>query len=135
MKKLIERLFGAEPGPAPTPPEPTAAPAEFIVPPRPYVNQQALETAGARIGMWVVHDGQLGILTGCGADGVATVTLQKADGTTLMELDASDNAVPATRHADLSSLRAAYIEEVPASRHEGEAHLREFGYIGQEEAA
>lgn len=135
---FYDRLFGVAPAAPlapPSIPEPASAPVEFIVPPRPYVNQQVLDAAGARIGMWVVHEGHVGILTGCGADGVAQVTLQKADGTTLMELDDQDKAVPAVRQADAATLRAAYIEEIPAARHEGEAHLRRFGYVSEGEAA
>jgi hypothetical protein len=126
---------------------------------RPFINKPALDAAGLRRGQWVVCADGIGILTACGdvvieeavysddeqEDGTvdlikpeviglrATVTLVKPDGTTLVEL-LHDKAVPALRIVEIETLRAAYIEEIPDTRHEGADHLRSFGYISASEA-
>lgn len=105
-----------------------------IVLARPFVNVRALDAAGLRIGMWVTTSNGVGILTGCRIDGLGEVTLAKPDGTTKMELNSDDKAVPAVCCRALVDLRAAFIEEIPASRHEGEDHLRGFGYVNASEA-
>lgn len=117
---------------------PVADPAaRFVVIPveRPFVNRPALDAAGLRRGQWVMSPDGVGIITGARIDGLAEVTLQKQDGTTLMELSADDKAIPAVRMATMDSLRAATIEEIPGTRHEGADHLRSFGYVSASEAA
>jgi hypothetical protein len=101
---------------------------------RPFVNTRALAAAGLRRGMWVMSAAGIAILTGARIDGMAEVTLIKPDGTTRMELDENDQAVPAVRIADMDALRAAFIEEIPETRHEGADHLRRLGYISASEA-
>ena len=127
---LIDKLLGRTPVPLPD-----LAPAQrLVVPPRPFVNTQALDEAGLRRGMWVMSSDGLAIITGARIDGLGEITLQKADGTTRMELDENDRAVPAVRVVDLSTISMARFEEIPASRHEGAAHLRSFGYVNASEA-
>jgi hypothetical protein len=113
--------------------EPNAR-AHIAVPDRPFINRPALDAVGLRRGQWVVCADGIGILTGARIDGLAEVTLQKPDGTTRMELDETDKAVPAVRVADMATLRAAHIEEIPDTRHEGADHLRGLGYISASEA-
>lgn len=102
---------------------------------RPFINTHALDAAGLRRGMHVMSAHGYAILTGARIDGLAEITLQKADGTTRMELDEQDKAVPAVRVVEMAGLRAAHIEEIPESRHQGADHLRQFGYISASEAA
>jgi hypothetical protein len=120
---------------APALPEPAAVAPQTVVaiPRRPFINTEALDAAGLRMNMWVMAGQDLGILTGCRIDGLAEVTLQKPDGTTRMELDAKDQAVPAVRVVERAGLRHARIEEIPESRHEGADQLRSFGYISASE--
>lgn len=133
--ELIKRLLGANrPAPIATSGQPDPAAQSFVVPDRPFVNTHALDVAGLRRGMHVMSAQGYAILTGARLDGLAEITLQKPDGTTRMELDAHDRAVPAVRVVEMASLRAAHIEEIPESRHEGAHHLRRFGYISASEA-
>lgn len=118
---------------------PAAAPAsgpvqQMIVPPRAFVNNAALDAAGLRRGMHAMSEAYgYAIITGARIDGLAEITLQKPDGTTRMELDENDKAVPAVRLVPMDTLRMARIEEIPASRHEGADHLRSFGYVNASE--
>lgn len=129
---FLDRFRIAQTIPAPVAP---AAPVQrLVVPPRAFVNKQALDAAGLRRGMWVMSCHGLGIITGADLDGLATITLQKNDGTTRMELDEKDRAVPAVRLVTMNQMRIATIEEIPESRHEGADHLRSFGYINKSEA-
>lgn len=105
-----------------------------VAPDRPFINLPAIGAAGLRRGQWVVCADGVGILTGARLDGMGEVTLQKDDGYTRMELDANDKAVPAVRVVDMSTLRAARIEEIAAWRHEGDDHVRSLGYISTSEA-
>lgn len=127
---LFDRILGRVAAPAP-------AGRTFVVPPRPFINTHALDAAGLRRGMWAksTMGHGLAIITGARIDGMAEITLQKQNGTTLMELDEQDQAVPAVRVVEMSTLRMAYIEEIPESRHEGADHLRSFGYISASEVA
>ncbi len=125
---FLDKLFGRTPPPAP-------APRVFAVPViRPFINTPALDAAGLRKGMWVMGMAGLGILTGCRIDGLGEVTLQKPDGTTRMELDENDKAVPMVHTCELDTLRAAYIDEIPESRYEDADQLRALGYITASEA-
>lgn len=123
---FIDRLFGRG--------APATGRTHAATPERPFVNLHALNAAGLRRGQWVMSASGIGILTGARIDGLAEVTLQKPDGTTRMELDEDDKAVPAVRLTDMANLRAAFIEEIPDARHEGAEHLRSFGYINASEA-
>lgn len=116
---------------APAEPLPQSLQVELA---RPFVNLHALDAAGLRRGQWVMSASGIGILTGARIDGMAEVTLIKPDGSTRMELDDKDQAVPAVRVIDMGTLRAAHIEEIPDTRHEGADHLRSFGYISASEA-
>lgn len=98
---------------------------------RPFINTDLLDANGLRVNMWCQVDGVLGIITGARIDGLLEVTLQKQDGTTLMELNEQDQAVPAVRVFEPAAVARATIEQIPASRHpdvDHETHLRSFGY-------
>lgn len=122
-------LFRAPADPAPVPQSLHVDVAAL----RPFVNKPALVDAGLRRGMWVMSASGLAIITGARADGLADITLQKPDGLTMMEL-VNDQAVAAVRIVAMDDLRAAHIEEIPDTRHEGADHLRSFGYISASEA-
>ena len=100
---------------------------------RPFVNAHALGEAGLRRGMWVMSTSGLAIITGARIDGNAEIRLQKPDGTAMMEI-VDDKAATAVRVADMASLRAAHIEEIPNSRYESASQLRALGYISASEA-
>lgn len=128
---FLDKLMGR----AGEPVENSEAGRTLVVPSeRPFVNTYALDNAGLRRGMWVMSGAGLAIITGARLDGLAEITLQKPDGATRMELSEQDQAVAAVRVVDMTTLRAAHIEEIPDSRHEGEDHLRGFGYISASEA-
>lgn len=135
MISFLDRLMGRAPAAADGAPQ-LEAPQSLVVPPTaPFVHHDALRGADLRKGMWAVtKDGDVGIITGCRIDAMAEVTLIKPDGSTRMMLDENDKAIPHVVLSELADLRPAYIEEIPASRHEGEEHLRSFGYIKQSEA-
>lgn len=106
---------------------------------RPFINMAALKASGRQNAEWVMTPSNgLGIISGCGIDGRAEVTLVKEDGKTKMMLDADDKPVPMVINVDLPDLRRAYLDEVPASRHpdvDHEAHMRSYGFIHSSEAA
>lgn len=129
--RLLDKLLGRTP-PAPAPALILASdPVATIVaePQRPFINTRALERAGKRPGMWVINSAnEVGILTGCRLDGLGEVTLQRADGCTMMELDEHDKAVPVVRVTDLDALRQADIEEIPHFRRGDDKALLAMGY-------
>jgi hypothetical protein len=136
--QFLDKLLGRAPAPSPIavlPDRSSTVVQQLVVPPRAVVNTPALDAAGLRRGMWVISCMGLAILTGARLDGLAEITLQKADGMTMMELDATDKAVPAVRIIAMNQMRAAHIEEIPDTRHEGADHLRSFGYISASEVA
>lgn len=128
---------------APSVPEAPAADVQSVVatPNRPYIHKPALDHAGLRKGMWAATENSVGIITGCGLDGIAELTVIKADGTTQMTI-VDDKAVPLLVLAGVESLRQAYIDEIPESRRpkdtkdiSGVDQLRAMGYINRSEAA
>lgn len=134
---FLDKLLGRD-APGVVAPDPVAR--TMVVPvEQPFINVAALKDAGRQIAEWVMTPANgLGILTGCGIDGKAEVTLIKEDGNTKMMLDANDQPIPMVIGADLLSLRRAYLDEVPASRHpdvDHESHMRSFGFIHSSEAA
>lgn len=110
----------------------------LAMPPRPFVDTDLLGNHGLRLRMWCQVGGLLAIITGTGPDGLVEVTLQKSDGTTQMELNDQDQAVPAVRLVPAHTIERATIEMIPASRHpdvDHETHLRSFGYLSASEIA
>lgn len=95
---------------------------------RPFVNQPALDANSKRIGMWVITPRGVDILTGCRIDGLPEVTLAKPDGTTLMTLDANDQAVPDVLVCDMGAVHRADINDIPESRRGDIDRLRAMGY-------
>lgn len=138
---FLDRLLGRTAPDPVAPPEPTvieeapAPRAHVAAPRREFVNVEVLDASALRMNMWAMYGGQLAIVTGCKADGQVEITLQKEDGTTLVELDDKDKAINAVRLVEPGSLRHARIEEIPAWRFQGEDHIRSFGYISQSEVA
>lgn len=134
--KFLDKLLGR----APTADPVGAAEVRAVVVPASAarINTAAIEAAGRTLREWVMTPANgVGILTGCGADGLGEVTIIKGDGTTHMVIDADDKAVPLVVPVDLAVLRRAYIDEVPACRHpdvDHDAHMRSFGFIHSSEA-
>lgn len=129
MSSFLDRLMGRAPAAADSVPQPEAAQSLVVPAVAPFVHHDALRGADLRKGMWAVtKDGDVGIITGCRIDALAEVTLIKPDGSTRMMLDENDKAIPHVVLSELADLRPAYIEEIPEARHEGEDHLRSFGY-------
>lgn len=125
MQRILNML-GLGPGNAAAP---VAAPqAVEIAATRPFVNQPALDASSKRLGMWVVVDGAVGILTGARIDGMAEVTLQKPCGGTRMTLDEQDAAVPHIVTCEFPALRQACIYEIPEARRGDPAKLAALGY-------
>jgi hypothetical protein len=121
---FLDTLFGRTPAEAVDPVQ-----SVIVTPRRPFVHKPALESAGLRNGMWVVtSDGRVGILTGCGIDALAEVTLTKPDGTNLMMLDQNDNPVAVRVLSPLADLAQAYIEEIPLPRRPAVEALLALGY-------
>lgn len=120
----------------PSVPEAPAADVQSVVavPNRPYIHKPALDHAGLRKGMWAVTENSVGIITGCGLDGIAELTVIKADGTTQMTI-VDDKAVPLVVLAGVESLRQAYIDEIPESRRPSVDALHSMGYVNRSEAA
>lgn len=106
------------------------APVQAVqVQPRPFVNTEALSRYNLRSGMWVVTQaGQVGIVTGCGVDGIAEITLTKEDGSTRMTLDANDKAVPQIVRSAPEAVRQADIKEIPPARVPSVEALKLMGY-------
>lgn len=119
--ELIRKLFGSAPAPA-------ASQVVEVPAARPFVNQPALDAASKRLGMWVVVDGAVGILTGARIDGLAEVTLQKPCGGTKMTLNESDAAVPHVVTCEFPALRQARIHEIPEARRGDPDRLTALGY-------
>lgn len=133
---FLDKLWGRD-APGVVAPDPSAR--TMVVPvERPFVNVAALKDAGRQMAEWVMTPSNgLGILTGCGIDGKAEVTLIKENGNTKMMLDANDQPIPMVISAGLPSLRRAYLDEVPAARHpdvDHESHMRSLGFIHSSEA-
>lgn len=131
--RLFDKLFGRAEAGVVVAPDLAEARVHIAAPEREYVNIEMLDASALRMNMWVIYGDQLAIVTGCDAAGMVRIALQKDDGTALVELDEKDRAVNAVRSVEPASLRHARIEEIPAWRHEGEDHLRSFGYISASE--
>jgi hypothetical protein len=110
--------------------------AQLVVENKPSrFNKQVMAFAGLRKNMWVAVDmigvsPIVGILTAVTADGMGEVTKVKPDGTTMMIL-VGDKAAPDVLTVPLSTIRNAYINEIPSSRHSGEDQLRSMGYTNK----
>jgi hypothetical protein len=120
--EFLNKLMGRINTPAP------AARTHIAAIVRDLVNQPALDAASKRMGMWARVPEGIGIITGCRIDGLAEVTLAKADGSTLMALGANDKAVPLVVVTELATLRQAYIHEIPETRRGDVERLRSMGY-------
>lgn len=137
---IFDKLFGREPNMdthAANIAEDEAAVAETVARDhvvelaRPFIDRPALSSAGLRNGMWVMTGEGVGIITGCRLGGVSEVTLAKADGTTRMQLDADDKAVPHVVLGDVATIRQATADEIPASRRHPEVEkMAAMGYTG-----
>jgi hypothetical protein len=130
--KWLDKLLGKST--APTGPVQT-----YVVPVgRQYANRVALNAVGLDIRHWAMTDAGVGIIVGCDIDGMVDVTLVKPDGTTKMTLNDWDQPMPMTVRKQLSEIRRAYLDEVPAARHPDrnhEAHMRLHGYRHSSETA
>lgn len=114
----------------------------IAIPNRPVLDKFVLQTFALRKGMWVhsiqeMSDplGYVGILTGCSADAIAEVTVTKPDGSNVMTLNEHDHAVPLVVFVHVSTLRQAYIDEIPLPRRPRLDVLRSLGYQTKSEVS